>query len=287
MQRLRDYEQPFIDSLRLFQGFLERLRDYDQPFKEATVVERVLSRLLLKRTFGPESLPLAIWYRLQFGIAILHALVVPLQLAFAYDLPALWLFDLVVDCISIACVYFGFHVVFANEEGIMVTHPLITARNYAKTTFFVDLLGCCPFEYFYGNPPISSSTSHFDLHLLSFVRLTRLFQCLRIPYAFSHLENDIERPTGLVRAVKYVVYTVLFLNFLTCVTFLFACPPLELFEDAETLTHDMIYVTDSQYWCLIESWLINTPFARQQNVSGYEMYTASVYFVTLTTISVG
>ena len=246
-------------------------------------MERILSKLLLKRTFVPSSALLKIWYGLLFGIAVLHALAVPLQMSFWYDELALWIFDLAVDLVSLICIYLGFHVAYYNDDSILVTHPLITARRYAKTTLFIDFLGCFPFEYFYCNP-LSGSTSSYDLQIMSFVRLSRLLQCTRIPYLFMHLENDIERSTGAIRAVKYTLYTVIFFNIRACLIFLFACPPLYLFDSQ--VTENNVYMTDSNYWCLTESWLSESLFGGR-NVTGLQLYTISLYFMTATAMCVG
>ena len=257
--------------------------DYEQPFLEASRVERILAKLLLRRTFVPSSALLKIWYGLLFGIAVLHVLAVPLEMAFYYTGRTLWSFNLVVDLVSLSCIYFGFHVAYYNDDGILVTHPLITARHYAKTTLFIDFLGCFPFEYFYGNP-ISDSFNERDRHIMSFMRLSRLFQLSHVPPIFTHLESDIERSAGVVRLAKYSLYLIFFFNVRTCVLFLIACPPLDLVN--HSLTEESIYMTDSDYWCLTESWLSRTVFGGR-NVTATQLYTISMYFVTASSMSVG
>lgn len=62
--------------------------------------------------------------------------------AFSFLVPyskAVFVLDIVLGCITLIDFYIRMHCQYYNEQGILVSHPLYTAKHYFKTLFLIDL----------------------------------------------------------------------------------------------------------------------------------------------------
>ena len=251
-------------------------------FKNVTQHESNFKHFLMTATFKPGSKTMNIWYFCIIVIPIYHGLITPPMLAFAYDHRTLWVFNLIVDIISCLCLYLGLHMCYYNEEGILVTHPMYTARNYVRSRFFLDLISSLPLEFiFFAQHPLHPSVTPDRLHFYAFLRITRLLQFSRIPYVFSHLERDIERKVDLLRLLKYIIYITIFLFFVAGILVLVACPPAALRVSAT------LHEVAPTLFCYELSWTNSDVVNRLAPITEYDIFTTSIYFAALTTISVG
>ena len=234
-------------------------------------------------TFKPGSRMMKLWYVCLVAIPIYHGIVTPPMLSFAYDHPTLWIINLCVDLLSFVCVYLGLHMCYYNEEGILVSHTAYTARNYLKGRFFLDLFSSLPIEFiFFSIHPLHPAVTPDQLHYYAFLRVTRLLQLTRLPYVFAWLEADIERKVDVMRLFKYFIYSVMFLLFIASILVLVACPP-----SAINVSEHLLNEVASTLFCLDHSWVNTSTVQGLQPLSEFDIFTASIYFAALTTISVG
>ena len=231
-------------------------------------------------TYHPRSVFQLLWHRFGFLLAVIHAFITPLQLAFLYDNLAFWWFSRSLDVIGLIAIYLGFHMAFFNREGVLVSHPLITAERYVFSRFLIDLLGSFPFDIFYNGWYRDDADV---LHASAFIRLIRLISFYKIPITFYYLESHQETATDYIRITKFVLYIAVFMNMLTCGFFTMACPPFSVFDwrpDSSQL------FTIADFECLADSWISSTPMT-SSSTNVFELYTVSFYFASATSVSVG
>ena len=166
--------------------------------------------------------------RICFAIAnVVHCLICP---AFNLQHPGWYMIGLFFDFVSVSDMLIGSHTAYFNRNGVLVTHPYWTLRRYLKTNFFTDFVASFPFEmiiFFFAYRHIYFE-SYFDVHwlkFLSYVRLTRTLNFVRIPAYFGLMEQNIKKDTGSMRYIKYSIYVSLYLIFMTCVPLLVQCSP--------------------------------------------------------------
>ncbi|XP_071052095.1 uncharacterized protein [Onthophagus taurus] len=117
--------------------------DYYVPFDRLYPFS-TLRVLFLRVTIYPDSKFLMIWeiFRCFFAIfsAILY-MIPPIHLTpFKFVL-------ILLDITAYVDIYVRMHVCFYNPDGILVTHPLITAKHYFSHGFLMDLLGVLPLNF--------------------------------------------------------------------------------------------------------------------------------------------
>lgn len=86
---------------------------------------------------------------------------------------------------------------YYNSKGILISHPLYTARKYFSNAFLIDIMGCLPLEKLVKQ----LSTEHGDTRQIFLAEhlfaMTRLLQIYRLPAIFNYFQGDILKPTGV------------------------------------------------------------------------------------------
>lgn len=84
--------------------------------------------------------------------------------------------------------YIRFHVGYYNEKGILVAHPLYTAKYYLSHAFIIDLIGCFPFDYIV--QAITIDLKNYQ-QVNVYVSGLRLLQIYRFISIFMYYEENI------------------------------------------------------------------------------------------------
>ena len=262
-----------------------RNQDYLQPYRESGQLWIVTSFLCMRSTFLPDFRLHIWWQRLWFGLAIIYALITPIQLAFLYSSLSIWWFTRFLDLLGLFLIYAGFHMAYFNSEGVLVSHPLRTAQNYFSTRFLFDFIACFPFDIFVN---FWVKTDSPTLHLSAFVRLTRLVSFYHIPVTFAHWHRSLDKNTGLLQILKFTIYTAFFLNSMTCALLVIACPPVDIFVFDD---HGQVLLDIGNYKCYHDSWLESTSDVFKQfrirETSLFQLYTICFYFACAASVNVG
>ena len=261
----------------------KRNTDYTEPFTQINRVSIIASSLLMNMTYHPKSPVQVWWHRFGFFLAIVHALITPLQLAFFFNNDEFWWFSRTLDILGLIAIYLGLHMAYFNRDGVLVSHPLSTAKRYFVSRFAMDIIASFPFDIFYNGWYVSGAVEPNVLHASAFIRLTRLISFYKIPIAFSYLEAHQETAIDYIRITKFIIYIGVFMNALTCALFTMACPPFTVFN--LNPSQDRVFNVDA-FRCLSDSWLGTTTFTGGTTTL-FELYTVSFYFSSATLVSVG
>ncbi|XP_055341879.1 uncharacterized protein LOC129590595 isoform X2 [Paramacrobiotus metropolitanus] len=183
-----------------------------------------LTRLLMSYTVPMDGTFLLVWERIRLAECLLLFVLSMVQTAFQIDD---WFYFGVLyalDLYAITDLYLKFHIQYANDMNIVVTHPLMTAKRYLSSTFFMDFIALFPFEFFMLLVPDGLSRAEI-LHWVMYCRLNRCLQIYRIPLAFSFMEADIKVDTSSLLLKKYCIYFIVFITFITCIPVTLECLP--------------------------------------------------------------
>ncbi|XP_017782306.1 PREDICTED: uncharacterized protein LOC108566778 [Nicrophorus vespilloides] len=177
--------------------------DYHGPFNKLGMFAFVRF-VLMRKTVHPESKFLVYWERFRFSFAILSSILFLIPFFNSNSSSPNVLLFLLLDLTAYADVYFRMHVCYYNEIGILVKHPLETARHYLKHGFFVDLLGVIPINYIIADDDIAVT---FAMSCLRLIQVHRFYS-----YKASFMWPSVP----LQLAVNFIT-VVIFINFCSSV----------------------------------------------------------------------
>lgn len=190
---------------------------------------QVLGYLLMPLTIHPDGLFLRIWC----GIRIVSIMVVcicgPYYIAVApYADNMLWIFILTDICAYID-IYLLLHLAYYNKQGILITHPQMTASNYIRRSFALDVIAVFPIQLIINvdmNP--YQAYGNEVLHIVKQVayktwHLNVVLQFHRIPELFNYLESDILKSSDWIKFFKFLPITVIVINLISSLVFGLNC----------------------------------------------------------------
>ncbi|XP_070566365.1 uncharacterized protein [Ptychodera flava] len=277
---LTPHNKPTEESVKVFDSSSD---DYKGPFKSLSPITYALSFLLMKRCFLPSGKWFQKWEIVRVGVAIVVVFTVSLQAAFLHMDVALWVINYALDMICYIDMYLKFHTAFYNENNVLVTHPLSTAKHYLKTNFLFDLMACFPTELIAFC--IFGSFTGYAIHVYTVVRLNRLLGVYRLPLAFNYLESGVEHETEFIREVKFLFYLLMFIHLLACLWFINACPPIFAADPTEDDFSGRIQT--NYHMCLNTSWAFKYADHNTTAESIAGQYIVSLYWASATCASVG
>ncbi|KAI8478218.1 hypothetical protein Bbelb_440550 [Branchiostoma belcheri] len=202
----------------------EKDQEYLEPFRRASKPVRILSKVLMKRTYMTSGTWFRVWIAMRQVMAAVSTFTYPLQAAFLRESWALFGFNIGLDVCNFVDIYLKLHAAFYNDDHVMVTHPLETARHYIKTTFLMDIIASFPIDLL-----VFKFITHWDyadfMAILGILRLNRVLIAYNLILAFDYLESNVEKETGLIREGKFLLYSLIFTHWTTCAVWVMGCPP--------------------------------------------------------------
>ncbi|PIK48172.1 tetrameric potassium-selective cyclic nucleotide gated channel [Apostichopus japonicus] len=266
-------------SVKVFNKYSD---DYLEPFKKFSPVTRLFLKLLMSRVFLPSGRYFQLWEGFRVAISLLSVFTVTIQASFLHTSGTFWGINYFLEITFYIDMYLKFHSAFFNENKVLVTHPVSTAKHYFKTNFLIDLMACFPTELI--AYCFVRSTHEYALHIYAVVRLNRLIQFYRVPLAFNYLESGVEMETGNIRKWKFFFYLVLFMHILACVWYFSACQPLfKLISDS----NDTGLIYSNHHFCHNSSWTSSIESFDFYEEPIITQYFISLYWAAATGASVG
>lgn len=157
------------------------------------------------------------------------------------------------------------HIQYYNSDGILITHPLMTAKHYIKTSFVSDFLGAFPFSNELGfHRLFYFKSAGFNETLMCFVTLT--FQLYRVTGFITYIQGGMSWSNAIkLEMFKYVLVLIVLMGFLANFHALYIC----VLPSAGTFR--MI--------CPKWSWIVNSGFQKQLEPA--QVFVASLYSVLI------
>ncbi|XP_072518578.1 cyclic nucleotide-gated cation channel alpha-3-like [Salminus brasiliensis] len=227
------------------------------------------------------------WEIVRIIVAVAVSLISSLLCAFLHYKTELWIVSYVLLFACWIDIYIRLHVAF-YKGNLLKLDTLETARHYVHTGFLLDFISCFPWEVlclmlphlqsgFYGNNEI--------LHLYACMRIPHVFQLYRIPLAYSFWQSGISTEKAILTFLRFVLYSILFLHFTTCIIFAAVCPVADMYGDTTKYFFPVV-----KHNCTELSWVTHLDYTSAINASTatfFELYSLSLYFATVTLCGTG
>ncbi|KAK4879805.1 hypothetical protein RN001_007951 [Aquatica leii] len=145
--------------------------DYYVPFDKLRYLSFV-QYFLMRSTILPDSKFLFIWEFIRYLCAIASGVLFSLIITNTTTNQVLYAIMISLDAMAWADVYVRFHVCYYDKNGILVSHPLATAKYYLRRAFIMDVLGVFPLKLFINTKNPQTLTA------LQLNRIFQMYRCL-------------------------------------------------------------------------------------------------------------
>lgn len=186
--------------------------------------------MLLPCCILPDGAFIKIWVTMRFITAIAISLLTPFQQIQTPYTPPLDLLLFSLDFIAYTDLYVMMLVGYYEKDKQLVIHPCKTAAHYFKGLFICDIIFCFPWEMIVWIVMPDHDEGHsYASHLKNphifhcVVRMIRILQVYRLPKAFGYLEADITKKGDILEVMKFVPFTIIFINVCACIIIITSC----------------------------------------------------------------
>uniref|UniRef100_W5MTF2 Cyclic nucleotide-gated potassium channel n=1 Tax=Lepisosteus oculatus TaxID=7918 RepID=W5MTF2_LEPOC len=231
------------------------------------------------------------WEFFRIILAISVSILTSLLISFLHFKKPLWIICYILGAFCWIDMYIRLHVGFYKDSKLKVD-TLNTAKHYMKTSFLIDFISCFPWEVF-GWMMVSPFdekhkfyTNDKAMHMYAYFRAPHILQLYRVPLAFKFWQSGIATEKTAVTMLQFIMYSVLFLHFSTCIGFAIVCPPI-----TDITSKSTTYILPVlKHNCTKNSWVthLDTLYAIDYGTVGFsKLYVTSFYFATATLCGVG
>lgn len=179
----------------------------------------------------------------------------------------------ILDFVGIVDIYIRLHVCYFDAKGLLIIHPLKTARNYLRSAFLVDFIAILPFGLMVSEYKYRNNYMYFVFHLNKLVPMYRYIEFFM--YIYRNTLTPVRKAYGLSFIPIVLVVANVFGSFLISRECSFNA--LDSLEDASSPA----YFTDVK--CLNTSLLARSYFIKPISRLRVQLYAVYVGVSLLTT----
>ncbi|GJQ67379.1 hypothetical protein Trydic_g8265 [Trypoxylus dichotomus] len=221
-----------------------------------------VQRFFLKSTFSPKKLLYIVWECFRCSVSLVNIIYTMTILKYAMAIHVDIYIQIFFLLITIIDFYIRLHCQYYNKDGIVVTHPWYTGKNYISGAFFMDLLANAPITFLGIESMFHGRVK--DTITVGLMILTRPFQAYRVYRGIEYGRNLAkEKKSILLERIKYLV--------MVCVIFLTMAAILEHYSCGYERG------TAVNYICTPNSWIKQSKFGN--NVTHFDMIVITNYKV--------
>uniref|UniRef100_A0A7M5XLN7 Cyclic nucleotide-binding domain-containing protein n=1 Tax=Clytia hemisphaerica TaxID=252671 RepID=A0A7M5XLN7_9CNID len=265
-------------------------KEFSEPYAGLHPILRFSSYFLMRNTINPNSMFFTTWTAVTVAVSCVYFCTLGFNIAFLKDNQILQILNYSFDFFFIVDIYIKMHVCFYNSDGVLVTHPTTTAKNYFRRSFILDFIAVLPIDAFL----LNSSNGVYALG-----KLNRILHLIPVSQYFQYLDTPIQSGnSSIVRGIKFGTYMYLLTHLFACFWFLIGCPnnssqinmkqqPTSRYDSHGKLHYRSLeYDVNKTYECIINSWAMQ----EGRDLGGesvYVQYITTMYWAAATTCSVG
>ncbi|KAK9891943.1 hypothetical protein WA026_017426 [Henosepilachna vigintioctopunctata] len=196
-QVMNKFTESFIIAVNCYKTSRKREK-YWTPFRKLGKW-KILGFCLLPITIKPEALVLKLWIGLR--IFLISTMVFCLPRSVGLPPTTITIMSTLINLTELTAfleLYLFLHVAYYNQYGLLVSHPLSTAKHYLANNFLMDLAAAFPYYaivgYIQSNhlDHLDPKVSHLVGHELYCVwRCMGLLQFYRVIGLFSYIQKDV------------------------------------------------------------------------------------------------
>ncbi|XP_046436019.1 uncharacterized protein LOC124187876 [Neodiprion fabricii] len=250
--------------------------DYTRPFKDLGVLQ-FIQYMLMSRTITPNGPFIQFWEKCRMTSALLSGFIFPSLTYSSLQFRGIVWIALALDILAFLDIYIRLHVCYYNDEGLLISHPLSTAKHYLTHSFAIDLLGALPLYMVPHQPTIHpDGAKQISFSTNEITLLNKIVQLYRLPSPLLLYESNLARSSLTLNFFKFLPVAFIFINVLAALSIAFTCTYWER-PDGTT------YVEYSK-----ESWIGHSEnsfyFSMQNSIN---LYLTAVYWMVSTSYCIG
>lgn len=238
------------------------ISEYMTPFQQIGVFSPI-RYAMLRRGINPHGKYFGYWEKFREVACFLSIVFYPKFFTSLVAYPQIRSAGYILDVVGFLDIYLRLHISYYNENGIFVSHPLSTAKNYINSSFLADVITNMPLELF----GLENTFGRDKAHLTQawFYLITRPLLLFRIFGRFAVIKNEIKQRHNSLARFRFLLITGVMLNTLACANMLHICD----FRHDENGAYQNIE-------CTFQSWFSVSRF--KEYVNPLAVYSVSAYF---------
>lgn len=219
--------------------------EYMRPF-QALGRWSLIRFVMLNHTINPKSTFFIVWEITHCVFLIIQALIFLFKYSILFDYcDTVGHVIVVLKLISWVDVYIRFHIQYHDEQGLLITHPIKTAKHYLSTSFFIDFLGCIPTAKIGFQHLFFSEDAHLNEVIIGL--FTNFLQMYRVSGALDYISFSMTSSKGMhLQTIKYMFGVTMAIAFFADFQMLYMC---RLPKKGETMMK-----------CIKGSWITHSHF---------------------------
>ncbi|KAF5281795.1 hypothetical protein FQR65_LT14542 [Abscondita terminalis] len=195
--------------------------EYDEPFKRLGKWY-FIRHLFLRKTIDPESKKYICYECFRVTVIIMKLIFIINHYNLVVDYPVLlecWYH--IVNVLSLIDVYVKIHCQYYNELGILVTHPLSTAKHYFTTTFILDIIIMMPLRYIKITHIFGLQSKETGYCYLSVI--TKPWHLYRLFGLLNYVQSKMNKTNVHWKMSKYAILVLVFIGCLSLILQTYTC----------------------------------------------------------------
>nr|XP_034828736.1 uncharacterized protein LOC117986036 isoform X4 [Maniola hyperantus] len=231
-KKITNILQDFLNDsfINVLEDYRKKKENYVKSYKQFNVFSNLSPYLLMPIAIKPDGVFLKTWAILRVCAAYLLSLLIPIVIATAptcnrFNIPVVFL-----ECFCYADLYLMLHVAYYGPKNQLIYHPYLTARNYLRRTFIVDLLTCFPWYavwklFIPKHDEYHTPEDHqINIHMYHcIIRMVNVLQIYKLYAAFWAESIAALKRAYLMSVVQFFLLTLFFLNLYTSILITMTC----------------------------------------------------------------
>lgn len=246
---------------------------YHVPFYRCSNF-RFVKYFLMRITINPNGKFFIVYEIIRSVIAIVTVTLHATYYIIVSDGTYWFIILIVLDVIPFLDLYVRLHVCYFNDDGILVKHPLLTAKRYLTHGFVLDLLACLPIERVVNMNRTQHGTTYQCLHVNRFLQLYRYY---RLRHYIGNKDLKPKSKWYYFSLSPFVILTSLFVGSIILTRKCVLDPNIK--QDGEMKIH-----LEDGIECDEQFWLIQSLFKKPISPLRAQLYSFYVVSSSLTTI---
>ncbi|XP_045767715.1 uncharacterized protein LOC123869033 isoform X1 [Maniola jurtina] len=231
-KKITNILQDFLNDsfINVLEYYRKKKENYIKSYKQFNVFNHLSPYLLMPIAIKPDGVFLKTWAILRVCAAYLLSLLIPIVIATAPTCNRFNIAVIFLECFCYVDLYLMLHVAFYGPKNQLIYHPYLTARNYLRRTFIVDLLTCFPWYAVWKLFVPKHDENHtpedhqINIHMYHcIIRMVNVLQIYKLYAAFWAESIAALKRAYLMSVVQFLLLTLFFLNLYTSILITMTC----------------------------------------------------------------
>ncbi|XP_049871178.1 uncharacterized protein LOC126370383 [Pectinophora gossypiella] len=298
VMKITNILQDFLNDsfINVLNDYEKKKQSYWKSYKQFHILNNIAPYFLMPIAITPNGIFLKAWAFFRLTVAFLLCLIIPIVVSMA---PMFTMFNETVMFLETVCyvdLYLKLHIAYYGSKNQLIYHPYLTAKNYLKRTFTLDLLTCFPWYALWKlfvpkhNEGHTPEDHEFNPHMYHcIIRMVNIMQIYKLYSAFWAESIAALKRAYLMSVVQFLMLTLFFLNLYTCILITFSCRYV-IGVDEDDFKHKVsmlslrkpyrpaVFHPDGSMICQLGSWIDESQIIKGNHLTPTKVYLLAYYW---------